>query len=399
MEHPDAGPSDSCPACGTGALVEVAAIEGLPVHVGVLWRTRAEATACATGDLRLAYCGSCGLLTNTAFDESLLDYSLEYDNSLHASAVFREFEAELVTDLVTRHGLRGSTIVEVGGGSGRFLGLLCDEGSNRGTVYDPSIPAGAVSDNANVELIPEYFGSDTELGAVDLLVCRQVLEHVPDLGGFLGPIREALRQRPGSVGYFDVPNSTMLLEDLSIWDLVYEHCHYFVEESAVALLESAGLEIQRTWCGFGDQFLALEVAAATGSGGSGTQPTPDEGASPRLTAAVEAFAEHMSKRRAQWYDRLSRMRAEKQRAVVWGAGARAVSFFSMLGIGDEVAYLVDANPAKQGTYLAGSGHVIRDPGQLEGDGVDLVVLLNGIYREEIQARLSILSPGTELVVA
>lgn len=371
-------------------------IEDLPVHVGVLWQTPESARDCATGVLRLGFCDGCGLLTNTTFDPGLLDYGLSYDNSLHASAVFREFESELVSDLVARHDLDGSEIIEIGGGSGRFLELLCTAGSSRGTGYDPSLGADRTSDDGDVRLFAEYFGSDTTLGDFDLLVCRQVLEHVADLPGFLTPIRAALARRPSAVGYFDVPNSTMLLDDLSIWDLVYEHCHYFVEQSARTLFGSSGFEVQRTWTGFGDQFLSLEVTA--GPPGPKSAPTPD-GADRRLRTAVETFGVHAARRRNEWAERLSGLAGDGRRTVVWGAGARAVTFFSMLGIDEHVAYLVDANPAKQGTYLAGSGHAICEPDVLAGDRVDVVILLNAIYNEEIREQLDILSPGTELVVA
>ncbi len=386
-----------CPACAATTLSEVMVIEDLPVHVGVLWDTPESARNCATGLLRLEFCDHCGLLTNTAFDAALLDYGLAYDNSLHASAVFRDFESALVSDLVSRHALEGSDIVEIGGGSGRFLELLCAAGSSRGTGYDPSLGTDSVSAGGTVRLLAEYFGTDTPLGEFDLLVCRQVLEHVADLPGFLAPIRTALQRRPAAVGYFDVPNSTMLLEDLSIWDLVYEHCHYFVDQSARVLFESSGFEVQRSWTGFGDQFLSIEVTAEPG--GLRSAPTVALGhAGGSLRAAVEAFGGHAARRRAEWAQRLAGLAGDARRTVVWGAGARAVTFFSMLGIGEQVAYLVDANPAKQGTYLAGSGHPIHEPGALAGDGVDVVILLNAIYTEEIRDQLDILSPGTELVV-
>lgn len=345
--------------------------------------------------MSLTVCDDCGLVWNAAFDESLMDYSLEYDNSLHASAVFREFESALIADLVRRHGLDRSALVEIGGGSGRFLGLLCEASRSTGICFDPSAASSGATSGGGVELRPEYFTSSTVLAPFDLLCCRQVLEHVPDLHGFLAPIASTLAEHPRAGAYFDVPNSEMLFADLSIWDLVYEHCHYFVGQSLFALFDAAGLGISRSWTSFGDQFLSVELAP----GGVRPAPNPPGQDLAAHLASVDAFAGHYAARRAEWLDRLDEERRRGRRIAVWGAGARAVSFFAMLGITDEVEFLVDANPNKQGTFLGGSGHAIHPPDRLRDDPVDLVVLLNGIYEREIRAQLADMNTETVVVVA
>lgn len=385
-----------CVSCGSANLASVVRIEELPVHVGVLWPTREAATACPVGEMHLGFCSSCGLLTNTSFDPGLLDYTLDYDNSLHASAVFREFESALIEDLVQRYDLHDREIVEIGSGAGRFLDLLCSAGDNRGIGFDPSIGVDRTISNGRVQLRAEFFTESTQLDSFDLLCCRQVLEHVMDLRGFLDPIVSAMASHRGAAAYFDVPNATMLLRDLSIWDLVYEHCHYFVEESLAALMVSCGLEPDRSWTSFGDQFLSLEVGLGAGRGAGTARPAGE--VSVELAETVEAFADHMDARRREWTDRLARERSAGHRIAVWGAGARAVSFFSMLGVTDEISYLVDANEAKQGTFLAGTGHSIHAPARLAEDPVDLVVLLNGIYEAEITRGLDDMGVASTLVV-
>jgi hypothetical protein len=48
---------------------------------------------------------------------------------------------------------------------------------------------------------------------------------------------------------------------------------------------------------------------------------------------------------------------------------------------------VDINPAKQGGYVAGTGHPIIGPGGLADRGISAAVLLNPNYRDEIVAML------------
>jgi len=59
--------------------------------------------------------------------------------------------------------------------------------------------------------------------------------------------------------------------------------------------------------------------------------------------------------------------------------------------------VVDVNPRKQGTFLPGSGHPVVAPETLLETRPDLVVAMNGMYREEIQRRLSGLGLDIELI--
>ncbi len=361
--------------------------------MGVLWQTADEARGCAFGDIALAFCPACGLLTNVAFDGSLMDYTLDYDNSLHSSAVFREFESGLVADLIGRHQLDGGHVVEVGCGDGHFLQLLCAQAGATGDGFDPSIGASRTLDGGRVRLHAEYFDEHTEIDRVDLLCCRQVLEHIPAPRPFLEAIGAAMGDAPTTPVYMDVPNSSMLLEDLSIWDLVYEHCHYFLTESLTNLVRLVGYEVDRSWTSFGDQFLSVELKVTDERVSAPVTPA-------RISTLVESFANQVQRRRRDWTDRLVQESADGHRVVIWGAGARAVSFCSMVDANlDRVAYLVDANPKKQGTYLAGTGHSIRPPAALAEDPPDLVILLNGIYETEIREQLKGMDLTPTVVVA
>lgn len=41
--------------------------------------------------MRLVFCEDCRFLHNAAFDESLVDYGLSYDNAFHFSEVFQAY--------------------------------------------------------------------------------------------------------------------------------------------------------------------------------------------------------------------------------------------------------------------------------------------------------------------
>lgn len=130
--------------------------------------------------MELVFCGNCGFLHNVAFDESLVDYSLSYDNALYFSEVFQQYERELAAGLVDRYNLREKLIVEIGCGSAHFLGLLCQLGNNRGLGFDPSHESEHLDDLAvgRVEVRREYFDESSADVDSDLVCARHFLEHI-----------------------------------------------------------------------------------------------------------------------------------------------------------------------------------------------------------------------------
>jgi hypothetical protein len=65
-----------------------------------------------------------------------------------------------------------------------------------------------------------------------------------------------------------------------------------------------------------------------------------------------------------------------------------VTFLNTLGINNEVEYVVDINPHRQGSYMAGTGHLIISPDFLKEYKPDVLVAMNAIYKDEIQKELN-----------
>lgn len=401
------GPEATCLACGSGDLLPFLDLPRAPVYCNVLYPTAAEARKVSRGDLTLAICRGCGHVFNTSFDSRLLEYTDRYENSLHYSPLFREYVETLALDLVGRHGLRGRRIVEIACGQGDFLRLLCKLGGNQGVGFDPSYRDGpsrggvfpAMADNPAgvydipVRFVKAYYGVDKEKVAADFLCCRQALEHVPDPVGFLTVLRDALCgvTAPGlsdhaTTLFFEVPNSLYSLRDGGIWDFIYEHVSYFCGRSLKGCFERAGFTVQRTWESFGGQFLCLETKwPATGekSGDFTEVPLPGQ-----LVGYAAGLGETVRSLVDFWRGRLAGLRRQGQRAAIWGAGSKGVTFLNMVNAEDEVSCVVDINPEKHGMFVAGTGHPVTSPDGMAQAPPDLVVCMNPRYRNEIAGMIA-----------
>lgn len=219
----------TCVVCDSLDIEIFIEIPQVPVHCNVLYSTREEAVGTPKANIWLGFCGSCGHIYNYAFDPDKLDYTQNYENSLHFSPRFQEYARSLANRLIERHNLYDKDIIEIGCGSGDFLKLMCEMGGNRGVGFDPSSAPNwsPNTDNAVVTFIQDFYSERYASYKADLICCRHVLEHIQFPRDFLSDVRQAIDESLNTLVFFEVPNVLFTLKDLSIWDLIYENCSYF----------------------------------------------------------------------------------------------------------------------------------------------------------------------------
>ncbi len=379
-----------CPVCGDGSTTPTAKLTGVPVLCNVLHPDRESALAAPRADLDLHLCGACGHLFNTSFDPRRTVYDDAYENPLHHSRRFRDYAASLASDLDRSYSLREGPIIEAGCGQGDFLRLLVEVSGGRGVGFDPAFrDADGRREDGNVVIHPRAFDSGAAALPADppsLLICRHVLEHVPDPVGFLDGLRRALPPNIPTPLYLEVPDGMFSLRDGGLWDLIYEHVSYFNARSLALCCSRAGFAPRRARSVFGGQFLALDAAAATarteGEDPRHWAPAPEE-----MLSMAAAMSSRLERETAVWRRRLAELEAAGGRAVVWGAGSKGVTFLNLVDPGAAVAHLVDLNPAKHGRCIPGTGHVVTGPGELSRTRPRLVIVMNPLYGNEIAAEL------------
>ncbi len=370
-----------CRVCGAPPPATFFRLEGVPVQDGLLWPSKAEAAAAPTGDIALEFCGRCGYIGNRAFDPELLQYHPGYDISLHHSPLYREFIDGLVERLVRDHDLHGKAIIEIGSGKGDFLRALCAEGGNRGVGFDPTSTAPEAS-SGPVRLLREFYSERFASEDVDLLCCRHVLNSIEDLRGFVGMVRRALGKRTRSLVYFEVPDGAVIFRRRVVWNVVYEHCSYFTVPSLSRLFTESGFEVRSVAPCFRDEYLGIEASPSERPASA----PPESAEVEALARDVASFGELYRQKVARWRDWLAELRRAGRTAVLWGSGARAVSFFSALRPGEEVPFLVDINPKRQGLHMPRTAQRVDAPEALAAEPPDEVLITNPAFEAEIRSQ-------------
>lgn len=336
--------------------------EQLPVFQNRMFRTEAEATACARGDVVLVQDSRTGLVFNATFRPELMQYDTDYQNEQALSAVFRTHLDE-VTRIAERH-FRDRSLIEVGCGKGYFLEHLLACGFDI-TGIDPAY------EGANPRVIKGRFCREAGLRA-EGLVLRHVLEHIPQPLDFLAELREA--NGGGGTIFIEVPCLDWISAHRAWFDIFYEHVNYFrlddFRRMFGRVLESGHV--------FGGQYLYVVADLASlrdpAAGGGVHFKFPSD-----FTASVARYADQMRARQSA--------PGTAGSSVIWGGASKGVIFsLFMQRAGAKVDCVVDINPAKQGRYLAATGLRVSSPEDMlrqAAAGSDIYVM-NGNYLPEIR---------------
>jgi len=103
---------------------------------------------------------------------------------------------------------------------------------------------------------------------------------------------------------------------------------------------------------------------------------------------VLKFSRVASRAMVKWRDVVYGAINAGKRVALWGSGSKAVGFLTTLGLSEDVIpCVVDINPHKHGTFLPCTGQAVVAPAYLQGYQPDVVIVMNPVYREEIEREL------------
>ncbi|WKZ45154.1 MAG: class I SAM-dependent methyltransferase [Anaerolineales bacterium] len=301
----------------------------------------------------------------------------------------------MAEQLIEKYNLHNKNIVEIGCGQGEFLSLLCDNGKNRGLGFDPVYDSDRNNreHNKQITFIGDFYSEKYSYIDADFVCCKMTLEHIQNTGSFIGMLGRILSGKPQTVVFFQVPDIDRILQEIAFWDIYYEHCSYFSLGSLARLFRRCNFDVVALEKAYSDQYLMITVRP-----GIGLNPALDgEEDLSNLTASVENFSRGYKLKLEEWQRNLEAMEQAGKRIVIWGASSKAVAFLTALREKNGIDYVVDINPRKKNTYIAGTGQKVVGPEFLVGYKPDIAIVMNPIYIEEIQDILGRMMVSVDLL--
>lgn len=361
-----------CPGCSNRKLSEPFCLPRQPVVLNYRFKDADAAARLPRRDVTLRQCRKCGLVFNATFDMAAIPYDENYENRQSFSPAFQEHLEELAADLTCRNNLNGGRILEVGCGKGDFLRLFCTTSKSEGVGYDTSYERR--DEPAGLSFHKHYVSAADVTTTFDAVVCRHVVEHVPEIGAFLRELRDIATAAGDPVVVLETPRFEWIVRQLSLWDVFYEHCNYFPTASLAHLCRLAGFRVVSQRAVFGGQYQVIELRVARSAHAPRAPGVPPKARLGDFSRRARKHLDILAKQFIQG--------AGGRGWAVWGAGAKGVALVSHL-VGTKPRCVVDSNPAKQGGVLPGSRIPIVAPDDQGLLQLGLIVIANPNYAAEI----------------
>ncbi len=344
--------------------------------------------------LELLVCTSCwhGQLSGAVAGEALFT---DYPYLSGVAGAFREHCRGLVGAAKALVTAERPAVLDIGCNDGTLLSLFRAVGCSALGV-DPASNLKPRTDAWGIPVVNAFWGEGTATGLgrqFDIITAQNVFAHVPDLDDFLAGCATALAS--GGVVLLEFPHAADLIARGEFDTIYHEHLSYFTANSFARLVERSA-------------FFIVGVARLSVHGGSlrfALRKGPGRVALAALDlihdeheaglfdlATYRHFRFKVQILRRDFKRLLAGLRARGEKIVGYCAsakGAMALNYFE-----EDVEYVVDDTPMKQGRYLAGRSIPIVGPEVLarEPRKVNIVVLAWN-WLEEIRGRIRTLRPG------
>ena len=372
----------NCPLCHAHEATVVYSVPQAPVTCTAVFDSLEEARAVPLGRIELVVCAHCGFVYNRAFDEGLARIGAEldvaYESSQSGSGWFNQFARGVAVEWVERFNLRGKTVIEVGSGGGAFLNELLYAGIGKVIAIDPLTPQ--QSRTSAIHVVNELFDARHFDIQADALVCRHMLEHEPKAGEFLRMVHAWAMRQPGRVVLFELPSAERVRDEAAFWDVYYEHCNYFTAGTLRRAFGQAGFQLLRLDLAYGGQYFLVEAKPQH-------VPAEEQPATSHEVASWIDFGARAQEAIQNCRSMLNRFVADGGPVVVWQGAAKTIGVLTAIGRGHGLDCAVDLSPGRQGRYLPGSGLAVRAPEVLSSLQPRHIVLMNPVYRTEVQQQL------------
>jgi hypothetical protein len=320
--------------------------------------------------VRLGICEHCGLvqlLDSPIINETYDDY---YPSSWKTQAHISNEIRVIMNILKTSHDAK---ILEIGSNDGNFLRELRTEGFRNLLGIEPAQGPREIALKEEIETFPQFMSPDfaeqliKEKGVFDLIIIRQVAEHIPDLEALA--ISLNILMRDGAHILIEVPDFDSMLASLDYTAIWEQHLNYFTNDSLCRFLTSAGIR-------------PIKTENYNFSGGClviyGEKTCEPQSVPPisNIPASVNLFFDTWETFKEEFKALLEQYKGS---VIVYGVGCRSIPLLRYANLLHLVNYYVDDNSEKQKKVIPGTNLIVQSSESLKT--IDPGLILLGVNAE------------------
>ncbi|MBX7495800.1 class I SAM-dependent methyltransferase [Qipengyuania sp. 6B39] len=304
---------------------------------------------------------------------------------------FEEF-ADVITERAGTEGL----IVDIGSNDGLLL-AACNARGCKTLGFDPAENIAAIAAERGVETHISYFHpqSATEVsearGKAKVITTTNTFNHIGDLDDFMEAV--CIMLEDDGTFIIEVPWAKEMLEKAEFDNMYHEHVSEFSVLSMVKLAGKFDLEVSDvTYLDgiHGGSFRTFMTRKSAGFPiGPNVQTMLDEEAAVGMLdkAVYDTRKQEFDAIGRELHEMIDRLKAEGKRIAGYGASARGSTTITYYGIGaDDLDFLVDKNPLKQGLFSPNTRIPIKPVEAIEEEQPDVLFMLAWNFFDEIYAQ-------------
>ena len=350
-----------CPICGKEKIIRQYKNDETSLCRYGLMPTRSSALAVPKNlKLEILECKYCDFAWNTKFEPSKVNYSNLpiLESALH-SPKYLDFQKDQALWLSKILKLENKSILEIGGGSGYFMKHI---NANKRIIYEPSLESSNIS--SDIKVYKKYFNPSNDKIEGEIIVMRQVLEHIPQPFLFLNSIIEKSSFPKGYI-YIEVPSYNQSKAQNRFYDFYYEHCNYFSLNSFAKISLLLNTNIISLGSHFNNE---LNICLM------------------EYDKKVETENLFLISRE-NISSKITTLLGSGRRIALWGASGNGVALLNELNIDyNSIPYVIDDDERKQGQYIPFTGQKIISSKSIYLEKIDCIFIASQLHSEAIASK-------------
>jgi 2-polyprenyl-3-methyl-5-hydroxy-6-metoxy-1,4-benzoquinol methylase len=334
-------------------------------------------------DFSLCICEECGL----AQIERPIEPKFFYTNYATPSGEKPNPHLEILIENINQLVSKDSRIIEIGSNDGTFLDKLQASGFENISGLEPTMNTYRTSIIKGHNVVDSFLNSQTALeliaeGLFEVVISRQVLEHISDLKEFGSALNLLLC--PNGYLIIEVPNCLQNISnfDFSLWE---EHVNYFTPLTLRIFLNSIGFEVVQEWNSiFAGETLSVIAKKINKSLEVSNSVEIESGSIKSEILMWRKWSRNFENFKSVIQNEIYFISKGKD-LILYGVGARSSVVLNFLGLSNRLKFAIDDSLAKQNKLMPYSKTKIISLSQAKLEskkkGGGEVVILLGINAE------------------
>ena len=349
--------------------------------------------------MRLYFCESCSAvqIVDKINESDLFEDYFYFSSSIGTlSAHFKDHAKDLVKRFFPQPA--ESKVMEFGCNDGIFLRPLSEEGIGTLIGIDPAVNVVNQIEIPNVSIINDFFNENSaeyvveKFGKMDMVLANNVYAHISDMQGITRAIDQVLDE--DGVFIFEVHYLDKIINDMQ-YDMIYhEHIYYHsllslenhFKRYGMVIFDVTPLQIH---AGSMRYYVRKDHKKASNPVKDSVNLLRNEEIKKGFDkfSTYSSFAEKIRQQKSVLNNCLNEIKNQGKTIAGYGASGRANTMIQFCGIDhNQIDYIIDDAPAKQGFYTPGSHFLIRSSEILDIDPPDYLLVFAWSFFEEISKK-------------